>query len=213
MKEKNRTIEKIIDEIVDQGIMDAIGDGISIQDIGLKLLYQNRIHKDLFGEHIGEYCYKAYECSNHNGKECPLELSFNDSKSHSEEREVHTDKGIFHVEITASTIRNKTGEIIGGIEVVRDITERKQSEERKKIVYEFTRKVSAHPDLHYRLHEICSTVVQFGYRMVWVGLLDEHTKEVIPKAQAGFENGYLSSITAFSFSASTNFSMAFCSSS
>ena len=194
MKEKNTTIEKIIDEIVDQGIMDAIGDGISMQDIGLKILYQNRIHKDLFGEHIGEYCYKAYECSNHNGKECPLELSFNDLKTHSEEREVHTDKGIFHVEITASTIRNKTGEVLGGIEVVRDITERKQSEERKRILYEFTRKVSAHPDLNYRLHEICSTVVQLGYRMVWVGLLDEHTKEVIPKAQAGFENGYLSSI-------------------
>jgi putative nucleotidyltransferase with HDIG domain len=194
MKDKNKTIEEIIDEIVDQGIMDAIGNGISIQDIGLKILFQNRIHKDLFGEHIGEYCYKAYECSNHNGKECPLELSFKDAKAHSEEIEVHTDRRILHVEITASSIRNKTGEVIGGIEVVRDITERKQSEERKRIVYEFTRKVSAQPDLHYRLQEICSTVVQLGYRMVWVGLLDEDTKEVIPKAQAGFENGYLSSI-------------------
>jgi putative nucleotidyltransferase with HDIG domain len=194
MKDKNKTIEEITDEIVDQGIMDAIGDGISIQGISLKILYQNRIHKNLFGDHIGEYCYKTYECGNHNGKECPLELSFKDSKTHSEEREVHTDKGILHVEITASTIGNKMGAIIGGIEVVRDITERKQGEERKRIVDEFTRKVSAHPDLYYRLHEICSTVVKLGYRMVWVGLLDEHTKEVIPKSQAGFENGYLSSI-------------------
>jgi putative nucleotidyltransferase with HDIG domain/PAS domain S-box-containing protein len=194
MKDRNKSIEKIIAEIVDQGIMDAIGDGISIQDIRLKILYQNRIHKDLFGEHIGEYCYDAYECSNHNGKECPLELSFHDAKTHAEEREVHTGKGIFHVEITASPLRNITGEVIGGIEVVRDITERKQTEERKQIVYEFTRNVSAHPDLHYRLHEICATVVQLGYKMVWVGLLDEHTKEVIPKAQAGFESGYLSTI-------------------
>jgi putative nucleotidyltransferase with HDIG domain len=123
-----------------------------------------------------------------------LELSLNDSKTHSEEREVHTDKGIFQVEITASPVMNKTVEVIGGIEVVRDITERKQAEERRRIVYEFTRNVSAHPDLHYRLHEICSTIVQLGYKMVWAGLLDEHTKEVIPKAQAGFENGYLSSI-------------------
>jgi len=194
MKDQNKTIEKIIDEIADQGIMDAIGDGISIQDTSLKILYQNRIHKELFGEHIGEFCYKAYDCSNHNGKECPLELSFHDSKPHAEEREVHTDKGIFHVEITASPVRNKTGSVVGGIEVVRDITERKHAEERKWIVNEFTRKVNAHPDLHYRLHEICSTVVQLGYKMVWVGLLDEYTREVIPKAQAGFENGYLSSV-------------------
>jgi len=194
MKNQNNTIERIIDEIVDQGIMDAIGDGISIQDIGLKILYQNRIHKALFGEHIGEYCYKAYECSNHNGKECPLELSLNDATAHSEEREVHTEKGIFYVEITASPVRNKTGKVLGGIEVVRDITERKQAEERRRIVYEFTRNVSAHPDLHYRLHEICSTVVQLGYKMVWVGLLDKPSKAVIPNAQAGFEDGYLSSI-------------------
>jgi len=194
MNAQNKTIETIIDEIVDQGILEAIGDGISIQDTDLKILYQNLVHKDLFGEHTGEYCYKAYECSNHNGKECPLELSFSDTKTHAEEREVHTEKGIFHVEITASPVKNKTGKIIGGIEVVHNITERRQAEERKRILYEFTQKVSAHPDLHNRLYEICSTVVQLGYKMVWVGLLDEHTKEVIPTAQAGFENGYLSSV-------------------
>jgi putative nucleotidyltransferase with HDIG domain len=65
---------------------------------------------------------------------------------------------------------------------------------KKEEVDEFTRKVNAQPDLQYRLHEICSTLVQLGYRMVWVGLLDEQTKEVIPKAQAGFEDGYLSSV-------------------
>lgn len=194
MKDKNKTIETIVEEITDQGIMDAIGEGISIQDTGLKILYQNRVHKGLFGDHIGEYCYRAYECSSHNGKECPLELSFKDAKTHAEEREVRMDKGVLHVEITASSIGNEKGDIIGGIEVVRDVTKRKKAEERRRIVDDFTRKVSARPDLHYRLHEICSTVVQLGYRMVWVGLLDEDTREVIPKAQAGFEDGYLSSI-------------------
>jgi len=194
MTDKNKSIEEIVNEIVDQGIMDAIGDGISIQDTGLKILYQNRVHKDLFGDHVGELCYKAYECTSHNGNDCPLELSFKDAKTHLEEREVRTNRGTFHVEITASPIGSKTGEVSGGIEVVRDITERRKGEERGRIVDEFTRKVSANPDLHYRLNEICSTLVQLGYRMVWVGLLDEQTKEVIPEAQAGFEDGYLSSI-------------------
>jgi putative nucleotidyltransferase with HDIG domain len=194
MKYKNKTAESIIDEIVDQGIMDAVGDGISIQDIDLKILYQNRIHKDLFGDHVGEYCYKAYKCSSRNGDECPLKLSLRNAKKTTQERMVQTDKRVLHVEITASTFGNEAGEVLGGIEVVRDITERKKGEERRRIIDEFTRKVSANADLHYRLHEICSTVVQFGYRMVWVGSLDERTEEVIPKAQAGFDNGYLSSI-------------------
>jgi len=157
MTDKNKSIEEIVNEIVDQGIMDAIGDGISIQDTGLKILYQNRVHKDLFGDHVGELCYKAYECTSHNGNDCPLELSFKDAKTHLEEREVRTDRGTFHVEITASPIGSKTGEVSGGIEVVRDNTAPRKGEERGRIVVEFTRKVSANPDLNYRLNEICST--------------------------------------------------------
>ena len=194
MEDTKKTIENVIDEIADQGIMDAIGDGISIQDVSLKILYQNRIHKDLFGDHIGQHCHRAYECFGRNGEECPLELCFKDASTHTEERTVRTEKGTVYVEITASVLRNETGEVIGGIEVVRDVTERKKGEERRDIVDEFTRKVVTHPELYYRLHEICFTVVQLGYRMVWVGLLDERTKEVVPKAQAGFEEGYLSSI-------------------
>jgi PAS domain S-box-containing protein/putative nucleotidyltransferase with HDIG domain len=194
MENKDRTIEKVIEEIIDQGIVDTIGDGISIQDVSFKILFQNRLHKNLFGDHIGEYCYRAYECSNHNAEECPLGSSFKDGKPHSEERRVKTDKGSFYVEITASPVRSKTGEVIGGIEVIRDITERKMAEERKGIVYDFVQRVNAHPDLAYRLHEICSTVVQLGYRLAWVGLLNTRTKEIVPKAQAGFEDGYLSAI-------------------
>jgi len=193
MKE-DRAIDRIIKEISDQGIMDSIGDGISIQDINFMILYQNRTHKSLFGDHVGRHCYRAYKCTNHNGKKCPLELSFKDFGTHSEVREVHTDKGVFHVEITASPLRDKAGVVIGGLEVVHDITGRKQAEERKRIVNEFAERVNLHPDLSYRLHEICTTVVQLGYRMVWVGLLNETEKEIIPMAQAGFEDGYLSSI-------------------
>jgi len=195
MINQNKTIEEIANEIACQGIMEAIGDGISIQDIGLKILYQNRVHKELFGDHTGEYCYRAYECGGHNDKKCLLKLSYADSKPHSEERRIRTDKGFIYVEITASPISNSAGEAVGGIEVVHDITERKLTEERQRIIFEFTRSVNAHPDLNYKLNQICSAVVQLGYRMVWVGLLNEAEKEISPIAQAGFENDYLSSIT------------------
>ena len=191
---QNKTIEEIANEIACQGIMEAIVDGISIQDISLKILYQNRVHKELFGDHTGEYCYRAYDCGGHNDKECQLKLSFGDSKPHSEERRIRTDKGLIQVEITASPIRNSAGEAVGGIEVVHDITERKLTEERQRIIFEFTQRVNTHPDLNYKLHQICSAVVRLGYRMVWVGLLNENgsEKEIIPIAQSGLENDLLS---------------------
>jgi len=191
---QNKTIEEIANEIACQGIMEAIGDGISIQDISLKILYQNRAHRELFGDHTGEYCYRAYDCGCQNDKECPLKLSFGDSIPRSEERRIRTDKGLIHVEITASSIMNSAGEAVGGIEVVHDITDRKLTEERQRIIFEFTERVHTHPDLNYKLNQVCSAVVQLGYRMVWVGLLNESAREIIPIAQAGFEDDYLSSI-------------------
>ena len=43
-----------------EAILEELGDGISIQDAELKILYQNRTHRERMGEHLGEYCYRAY---------------------------------------------------------------------------------------------------------------------------------------------------------
>ena len=42
-------------------ILDSMGDGLSIQDRNMRIVYQNRFMIDIFGEHIGEHCYKIYE--------------------------------------------------------------------------------------------------------------------------------------------------------
>ena len=57
-------------------------------------------------------------------------LTFKDGKVHAVQRELHTDTETRYVEITASPLKDSTGKIIAGIEVVRDITERKQIEEK-----------------------------------------------------------------------------------
>jgi len=45
------------------------------------------------------------------------------------------------------------------------------------------------------LETACSSLVAArGYRMAWVGLVEEHTKRVTPVCQAGFEDGYLEQI-------------------
>ncbi|MHA2219412.1 MAG: PAS domain-containing protein [Candidatus Hodarchaeales archaeon] len=121
--------EQIINELVEKGVFEAIGDGISIQDTNFKVLYQNKVHISMIGAHAGEYCYHAYEKREKRCEGCPLAETFKDGEIHTRERSAPTDKGTIYVEITSSPIKVPTGEIIAGIEVVRDITERKKTED------------------------------------------------------------------------------------
>lgn len=109
-------------------ILAAMGDAVSIQNTDFKILYQNKIHIGIIGDHKGEYCYREYEKKDHVCEGCPIAMSFKDGKIHTEERSVTKDDGLSYFEITASPLRDSKGKIIAGIEIVRDITERKQIE-------------------------------------------------------------------------------------
>ncbi|TNF55141.1 PAS domain S-box protein [bacterium] len=122
--------EQIVQELIEKGVFDALGDGISIQDTKYKILYQNSVHISFVGNHVGEYCYKAYEKRKDRCKGCPLAETFKDGKIHTKDRSAPTDKGTIYVEITTSPIKVPTGEIIAGIEIVRDVTERKLTDMR-----------------------------------------------------------------------------------
>jgi PAS domain S-box-containing protein len=127
---QNKITENLIKEIIDQGIIDAIGDAVSIQDTDYKILYQNQTAKDLIGEHVGEYCYSAYEKRGSTCEACPLAKSLKDGNVHKGERINTARSEEFFIEITASAIKDPAGKIIGGIVIVRDITEHKRDEEK-----------------------------------------------------------------------------------
>jgi len=112
-----------------EAVINALGDGISIQDPHFKVLYQNNRHKELVGgDHRGTYCYKAYQRKDEVCDGCHLALSFQDGKIHKKEQSRITDNRTFYYEIIASPLRNARGEIIAGIEAVRDITDHKRLE-------------------------------------------------------------------------------------
>jgi two-component system cell cycle sensor histidine kinase/response regulator CckA len=112
-----------------EAIIAAIGDSIIIQDTDFKIIYQNQVQNELYGDRIGEYCYKAYEGRDSICEGCPVELSLKDGEIHRAERSLTTENGVAYFELTGSPLRDSAGKIIAGVKVIRDITERKRIEE------------------------------------------------------------------------------------
>ena len=135
-KEKSKdTNDKIDAQLIERisnaaDILDTIGESISIQDRTLRIIYQNKFNKDSMGNHVGQLCYKAYPKEIRVCDECPITLTFRDSKVHTVQKELHTNKERRHVEISSSPLKNSKGKTVAAIEVVRDITQRKLAEQR-----------------------------------------------------------------------------------
>lgn len=130
MPVKDKTAKQLTMEWASQGVFDASEDAISIQDTDFKVLYQNQSHKKMVGEHIGEYCYKGYQRKDSVCENCHLAMSFEDGKVHKKEQVRDTDNGKFYYKITSSPLKDAAGNIIAGMEVVKDISKRKKAEEK-----------------------------------------------------------------------------------
>lgn len=115
-------------------IIAAIGDGISIRDTEFRIVYQNQIHKDNMGDHTGEHCYKAFAERDTVCDECRMPVSFLDGSIHTVERCYTINGRKRYFEVTVSPLKDPQGKVIAGIEVSRDITERKQTEEKLKFM-------------------------------------------------------------------------------
>ncbi|OPY67902.1 MAG: Blue-light-activated protein [Syntrophorhabdus sp. PtaU1.Bin002] len=113
-----------------QSLIDALDCGLTLQDREYNIVFRNKFMREMFGANVGEKCYHAYEFHEHVCEGCPVELSFKDGMSHATERRVSMPSGrtiIF--ENTATPIRDANGNIAVCLEIVRDVTERKQAEE------------------------------------------------------------------------------------
>ncbi len=117
-----------------EAIVSAIGDGISIQDENLTVLYQNRVHRELVGgDKKGEHCYRVYGHSEQVCPGCPVVLTFADGKIHTLEKTLQRGDRTVYIEIKSSPLRDSTGRIIAGIEAVRDTTDSKKAIEKLRL--------------------------------------------------------------------------------
>jgi len=114
-----------------QSVIDAMADGLTIQDTEYNIIYQNepaRISSG--GDRVGEKCYRVYEGRESICEDCPVEKAFKDGKPHTSERQqALPSRELSFWETTANPIRDARGEIVSCLEIGRDITERKKQEQ------------------------------------------------------------------------------------
>jgi PAS domain S-box-containing protein len=105
--------------------------------------------------------------------------------------------------LTISPVKDAAGTIVGASKIVRDITERKQVQQRLQELNLVRQAAGAINALMMRerdpkrlLAEACKILVETrGYRFVWIGQVEPGSKRVVPAAHAGKEAGYLDAVT------------------
>ncbi len=114
-----------------ESILASMGDGLSIQDLDLRIIYQNNFIIENFGSNIGENCYRIYEHRDEPCEGCPILEAFETGKtSKALRRGVKKNGDKFRFENVATVLHDDDGKIIAGVEVVRLVEEREQALEK-----------------------------------------------------------------------------------
>jgi len=100
-----------------RGIVEAIGDGIVVTDTKMVIQYQNQAHRNMLGlSSTGRVCNDPEICKIPFTR-CPVTAALKDGQTHSS-FEMLNGKAIF---VTASPIRDASGQIVAAVQVIRDI--------------------------------------------------------------------------------------------
>lgn len=119
-------------------------------------------------------------------------------------RVLRPDRSIRWVRARGFAIRNAAGKLHRVAGIAEDITEQKASEDRIRRLNRVYRVLSRINTLIVRVktrrelfQQVSSIAVEEGgFRMAWIGLVDEASGLVVPKAWAGHEDGYLAHLQA-----------------
>jgi PAS domain S-box-containing protein len=111
-------------------ILASMGTGVIIQDMDYRIIYENEFQARTYGSRLGEHCYRAFEGREVICEECPMARSLEDGGIYKYHKSIPLSGGEMHLELTTSALRNAGGEIVGGVKIVKDITEIKRVEER-----------------------------------------------------------------------------------
>lgn len=140
VRRKHRQVEKSKQFLA--LIFDSISAGMVVVDKDFRILSANRSYSSQAGigltELPGRYCHDVSHhteepCSEH-GEECPVAATFKSGRNSTSLHEHINSEGVTHiVEIESFPIRNEEGHVDSALEIIRDVTEKKNLERQIKI--------------------------------------------------------------------------------
>jgi PAS domain S-box-containing protein len=112
-----------------EAIMAATGDGITVQDLDFRIIYQNEVLIRRRGQHLGEPCYRVYAKRDQVCDDCQAQKSIAEGRVHRRSFTTTTPEGEpLHLEISACPLRDAAGKVVACVEVVRDVTGQRRLE-------------------------------------------------------------------------------------
>ncbi|MFH2058320.1 MAG: ATP-binding protein [Pseudomonadota bacterium] len=124
-----------------QNLFDQVPCTITVQNKDFKLIEFNQSFLKKFQPRYGDHCFSAYKNQNKKCKDCPVERTFLDGKSHfSEESGINKDGSVAHWFVKTAPLKDDHGNIVAAMEMTIDISQRKKLEQ---IVKDSERKYQA----------------------------------------------------------------------
>ncbi|MFX1457318.1 MAG: PAS domain S-box protein [Promethearchaeota archaeon] len=127
------------------------GIGIDIVDSNYRIIYQNQYLKEQFGKHNNQLCYEFYLRQENSCDNCPMIKAIQNKKV---EKELITAPNNRTYEIIAAPLPNPDGKIERAAEVVIDITDRIESEQKLKESEEKYRSLFNNMNAGFAYHKV-----------------------------------------------------------
>ncbi|MBA7597142.1 hypothetical protein ES703_04138 [subsurface metagenome] len=178
-----------------QGILSSLEEGVDVVGPDYRVYFQNQLLLDRFGDLRGKLCYEGYMGWSEPCESCPMVRAMQTNTTQSVEM-VGTDGR--HYEVTSTPFVDTDGEA-RAIEVVRDITERKQAEEalqryakRLEALHAVTQTVSQTLDMEQMLDIALDKVLEvMDLDGGLILLMDTEAGEMVLKAHRGVPEDFL----------------------
>jgi len=112
-----------------EAIRNTTAEGMVIIDANCNVTWHNKRVEMSSGDVVGRKCYEAFEGRTSRCPHCVHPDVLADGKARGYEADMITSEGEKHVWVRAAPLHDASGEVMGILEVTRDITERKRAEE------------------------------------------------------------------------------------
>ena len=131
----------IKEEVLLKSVLDTVDDGVTIIDKNLNVIFHNEAIRKNFGDIKGRLCYEAFRGRVEPCVDCLILKVLKDGKQRKVLSDTVGPKGqVMWMECAAGPLKDNEGNIIGAVEIVRDVTEQMHlTEECSTLKREMTR--------------------------------------------------------------------------